>query len=523
MPSRESRRTKQRATEDTVTEFDRKKRQNPILWIFSVVILVIIIITFIGVPVAGKMGTGGRVVFGSFDKKEITYTPGNYLSIQKDNIAEELKITEASENQNLQIQALRVWRGAFERTVVHTGILLAAEKSGLTVSEDLIDKSIAKYGPYMVNGQFSIEEYNETPNAEKFATRQTFKEDVIHSQYVSDQADSQKISSKEAAFIAKMMSPEMKFEYVSYTFDSYPEEEVVAYGKANPALFRKMRLSRITISSSEGDAKTILKQLKENGNLFSDLARNQSKDSYAEKGGDMGYRYYYSIKQELETPEDADKIFALKPGELTEILKAPFGWTIYRCDEAVAESDMTKADDISVVRTYMNTFERGKIEDYFIAKGGEFKAGALSSSFEGAGQKHGLSVHTTDFFAINFGNIALMTQYGRLPFFKPLRTLDGDNALSGAMYKENVLKSMFSLKPQEISDPLIIDDSVVVVKAIEMRNADEEETSGVRLYYPYLVSSLRQEELSSMFLNSKKLNDNFYPVFEKYFLPETAE
>jgi hypothetical protein len=37
------------------------------------------------------------------------------------------------------------------------------------------------------------------------------------------------------------------------------------------------------------------------------------------------------------------------------------------------------------------------------------------------------------------------------------------------------------------------------------------------------VSSLRQEELSSMFLNSKKLNDNFYPVFEKYFLPETAE
>ena len=169
----------------------------------------------------------------------------------------------------------------------------------------------------------------------------------------------------------------------------------------------------------------------------------------------------------------------------------------------------------------MNTFERGKIEDYFVAQGNKFKSKALTDGFRQAGSAYNASVHTTDFFAINYGNISLDTQYGRIPFFKPLRTEDGDTTLSGAMSNENALKAMFSLKPMEISDPLIINDYVVVVQAIESRTASDEELSGVRLYYPYLVNSLRQEELASMYLYSKKLKDNFYPVFEKYFLPQS--
>jgi len=523
MPSRESRRLKQRTKKDeTVTEFERTKKRSPVLWIFSVILLVIIVVTFVGVPVAGRMGSSGRIVFGSYDKREISYTPGNYLSMQKDSIAKELDITGSTGEQNLQIQALRVWRGAFERTVIHTGILMEAEKSGLTVSEDLIDKSIAKYGPYSVNGEFSIELYNETPNAEKFATRKVFKEDLIHGQYVEDQTSNQKISSKEVDFIAKMMANEKRFEYVSFPLEKYPVDEVVSYGTANSALFKKMRLSKITISSSESDAKTVLKQLKENGNLFADIARNQSKDSYADKGGDMGYRYYYSLKQDMENPEDADKIFALKQGELSDIVKAaPAGWTIYRCEEDASDADLSKPEEIEVVRSYMNTFERGKIEDYFVAQGNKFKSKALTDGFRQAGSAYNASVHTTDFFAINYGNISLDTQYGRIPFFKPLRTEDGDTTLSGAMSNENALKAMFSLKPMEISDPLIINDYVVVVQAIESRTASDEELSGVRLYYPYLVNSLRQEELASMYLYSKKLKDNFYPVFEKYFLPQS--
>ena len=123
----------------------------------------------------------------------------------------------------------------------------------------------------------------------------------------------------------------------------------------------------------------------------------------------------------------------------------------------------------------------------------------------------------------NYGNIALLTQYGRIPFFKPMQTVDGDTSLSGAMYKENVLKAMFSLSPSDISDPLVVDDNIAVVKALDKRTASDEETSGVRLYYPYLAASLRQEELSRMFLYSEKLKDNFYSVFRRDFLLQNGQ
>ena len=102
-------------------QVEKKIKQHPILYIFSAVILVIIIVTFIGAPIAGNFSGGQRIVFGEYDGEKIEYYPGNYLSNQKDMLAQ--KMDNSSNNNNFQLQAYQIWRGAFERTILHVALL----------------------------------------------------------------------------------------------------------------------------------------------------------------------------------------------------------------------------------------------------------------------------------------------------------------------------------------------------------------------------------------------------------------
>lgn len=76
--------------------------------------------------------------------------------------------------------------------------------------------------------------------------------------------------------------------------------------------------------TSETDARNRLLQLKErieNGAKFEDLARLQSEDASASKGGDLGW-----INPGDTVPEFEKAMNALKPGEISDPVQTPFGW-----------------------------------------------------------------------------------------------------------------------------------------------------------------------------------------------------
>jgi len=76
--------------------------------------------------------------------------------------------------------------------------------------------------------------------------------------------------------------------------------------------------------TSEADARNRLLQLKEriqNGEKFEDLARLQSEDASASKGGDLGW-----INPGDTVPEFEKAMNALKPGEISDPVHTPFGW-----------------------------------------------------------------------------------------------------------------------------------------------------------------------------------------------------
>ncbi|HEY9147315.1 MAG TPA: peptidylprolyl isomerase [Thiobacillus sp.] len=76
--------------------------------------------------------------------------------------------------------------------------------------------------------------------------------------------------------------------------------------------------------TSETDARNRLLQLKErieNGAKFEDMARLQSEDASASKGGDLGW-----INPGDTVPEFEKAMNALKPGEISDPVQTPFGW-----------------------------------------------------------------------------------------------------------------------------------------------------------------------------------------------------
>jgi peptidyl-prolyl cis-trans isomerase SurA len=91
--------------------------------------------------------------------------------------------------------------------------------------------------------------------------------------------------------------------------------------------------------TSEADARNRLLQLKErieNGAKFEDMARLQSEDASASKGGDLGW-----INPGDTVPEFEKAMDALKPGEVSAPVQSPFGWHLIQVLER-RDQDVTQ-------------------------------------------------------------------------------------------------------------------------------------------------------------------------------------
>ncbi|GAB4481005.1 MAG: SurA N-terminal domain-containing protein [Burkholderiaceae bacterium] len=145
-------------------------------------------------------------------------------------------------------------------------------------------------------------------------------------------------------------SPEsVKAEYVVLTLDdvaaqlAVPEENLKAYYEQNKAAYgqpEERRASHILLTAGEGGsasdkagarkrAEELLARLRKNPGDFAQLAREFSKDpGSAAKGGDLGF---FGRNMMVKPFEDA--AFALKPGEISDVVETDFGFHIIRVDE----------------------------------------------------------------------------------------------------------------------------------------------------------------------------------------------
>ncbi len=485
---------------------DRKKKQHPFLWIFSITILVIIVISFVGAPLLRGFGSSSNeLVFGKYGDVEIAYSYGTYFARQLDILQDQYQ---SNGTDNYQYETYQIWKGAFDRAVFHTAILHSASISGVFISDRKIDKTLTQYGPYMDNGKFSPALYNATPDADRYTNRTIFREDLIQQQYLQD-IGGRLYSSSELTFIKEMSLIERNFRYVAFPISDYPLDEVSSYGKTNASLFRKISLSRISLKDDSKEAEVILNQLKENPALFEELAQNYSTDFYAEKGGDMGQVTYYSLGRDISSTSDTDTIFNLGAGEISALIETPYGYSIYRCDKVSQESDLKDENELNNILDYMLINEKGMIEDYFVAQAAAFRNTATATDFTESAASMGLTYNITDYFPINYGD-----SY----FMKQVKTIDDSRYFDTVATDERFLTSLFSLKADELTEPSIVGDAVLVAQMVSEQEMSEEELSYMDSFYPYLVNQIQQIELNSTFLGSDLLTNNFMSIFSQYIL-----
>ena len=101
------------------------------------------------------------------------------------------------------------------------------------------------------------------------------------------------------------------------------DEKLKKFYDENKNLFTELEASHILVDD-EDTAKEVQKKLEDGGD-FADLAKEYSKDGSAENGGDLGVFKKGDMVAEFE-----EAAFALKEGEVSDIVQSQFGYHIIK-------------------------------------------------------------------------------------------------------------------------------------------------------------------------------------------------
>ncbi|WP_274364864.1 peptidylprolyl isomerase [Paenibacillus thermotolerans] len=261
------------------------------IWMLIAVILLIVLVGVVWLNPFQKQGSAG--LGGAVAKV-------NGVSISKEQLYDEMYALGGDQTlQNMIDEEL---------------IRQEAEKAGVTITDADIDKEIDK-----VKSSFGSDEEFEYTLASYGMTLDSLKENM-----------------KTQVQLRKLLEPQV----------TVTDDDIKAYFDENLESLQtpeQMRASHILVETKE-EAEAILKQLKE-GADFAELAKEKSTDTQtAPSGGDLDFFERGRMEQAFDTAA-----FALKPGELSDIVETSYGYHIIKATDhkdAVTPTLDEKKDEI---------------------------------------------------------------------------------------------------------------------------------------------------------------------------------
>jgi len=490
------------------SEIISKFKANPAVFTGTVIILVLVIVSFVLVPAltpGARAGGSVDLTFGYYDKVPISYVPGNYFAQTYEWYSQYYR--DSINQDNYFYANANLWYQAFESAAVYTAVLHEVKKSGYTVPVKTVDQEVAKLPQFQENGRFSAALYQSMASNSRLALWRQINDELTQRQYYSDLSGLAK-SSAEGTFIAKMASPQRSFDMVFFSVDDFPDYEYMAYADENPGLFRSIHLSRISAGSSEREARQILDSIKNGSSSFEDAARAYSQDSYADRGGDMGIRLIYELEQEI-AQADMEKITGLGKGEYSDVIKDGENWAFFRVEEGVRPADVNDEAVMEKIRSHMRSFNRGRMEDWAVAQARDFIADAKAYGFDTALRRQGKEKSSFGPLPINYGDVDLFATLGNYSIPE----------LSNSSTDENFWKAIFSAPVNAFSEPVVQGNNVVVFLPTEQTKADEYTIEAIASTFSVGRSSFVNQSIHTYFLNSDKLDNRFWDTYFRYFMP----
>jgi hypothetical protein len=507
-----------------LVNFKKESKKSPhhnhkvFMTVGGIVIFIMATVAFILAPTFVGSAKGKDLPpLGVYKGHKIEYKQDSYFANMVSNIGTQYQ------NQGQKIDTsthFSIFNQAFNSTVVYYEANDRVEESKYLVTDSEISRNMLPYF-YDTNGKYSAKIYKDTPDSDKIKIQKSIKTSLIYQRYISDIFGTNiyspdksqyglKTTQKEMDFVSGMNSKERSFKMASFNTADYPKEEAEKYGKTNIAKFTKYNLLIATLQTQE-DADSVYKQIT-NGTLeFNDAVTQYSSKAYSNENGILSNNYAYQIDS-LVTSDTADAdITALKTladGKVSNVIKTSQGYSLFMGAGNPVEPNMSDPTVINDVFKYMTSYEKGEIEDYFVNKAKDLAADALTSSFTSSAKKYNANTNDIPSFAINYANNQLISS---IPS-------DSIPELDGAQSNKDFLEKAFALTKNEISEPIIIGQYIVLLQLDKETTETNINAEQFAMMYPYYTSQFDEKSLSGYVMTNDKLKNDLFSVYLKYFM-----
>lgn len=477
----------------------------------SLIILLICAFVFVILPaISGSTGKQGDIPsFGKYNGKEIRYEEGSDL---QDLVSQYAQMFQSYGQQLDQNTYYTIFNYAFSSTVARMAYTDAVEKSGYKVPKEAINRQLRPYF-YDETGKYSSKVYKQAPASEISTLRTSIEKNLISARFYDDNFASQtelfdgfalygiKHSDKELDFLSDYAANKRGFDMAVFPLSSYPEEEKIAYAEKNADKFNKYDFSVITVTD-KSTANTVAKRLANNEITFVDAISEYSEKNYSNTEGKLTFKYQYQIETLLSNKDDMATLKALTFDDVSPVIQTTNGYTIFKSDASMVAADFTNSDTVNAVSSYITTYESSMIEDYFSAKAKDFIAAAKASDFTEACAMYNIEKVEIAPFPMNYGAVSFAS------------SMDTDKtALANGNSNENFLKTAFSLKLNDFSEPLVMNNNIVV-----LQYTTEETVDGANSVILTDLQNYDEDSASDAIMNSPKLENNFINAYFEYFV-----
>ena len=502
------------------------------LAIGSIIILVFSVIAFVFIPAAGgQAGSAANAMIGKWKNQRLDYTADGLF------LREYRQLHRSAEMQGFLRSDNKIQQEFMERQIMRTAfnvsmVQLAAQHEALNAGFHLPNKNINKALMAFYtdsSGAYSEKMYTQTSEQQRLAYRREVIDYLTAQRYIEDNFGTYdnmfglKTSSAETAFVQKMAEKERSFNYVVFEESQFPAEKIRSYGEEHADLFAEHSFLMLTFASQE-DADKTAQALQKDEIKFEDAVVTNSTKLGTDSSGKLLSPYRTTVNRTFPESKDLDTVLKLGVDEVSPVVKTASGYAIVKCTAPVKAADFTLSETQDRVFSYMKSNERGIIEDYLEEKAKTFAAAAKaggSGGFAHEAELNDLVVQVSNPMVLNYGNADILPQI----------SAQSDSFFSAGMRNETFFKTAFSLKPEEISAPVLLGSNVLVLQLNEEKDASEEAKNKIATsyrqfasiwYYEYPLAMLAYQQLSwgqqtfiNFVLQSKNLTDNFNEVFNK--------
>lgn len=470
-----------------------------LLYIGSVFILILSAITFIFVPAMLDRGTGSAYSLGSYKGKKIELVPGTPLANALGNF-ELLYKDQLSQADNYPAEQQKYYRNgiyyqmynnAFNAAVSFLSAEYALKHAGYKPSTATVSRELLPY--FSDEKGYSARLYNSVSESQRNDLKKDVTNRLVWDQYYNDLFGTDrhtqdayyigltcmqnyvtymqqmqfgepatvggnalyglKASDAELAFLATLGATKRSFDMVAWDKTKYPDQEVIMYGVDHYELFNTHDISVISVDD-KAEAEKVLGQITNNEITFDDAVAEFSQKYYSGADGKITSNYEYQIKEIIPSEDDFNAVINLDVDAISGVIQTSNNsYSIFRRNEKRGLNHLNVEENIDVVRNYLDTHEAGIAEEYYKKLATDFAAQAVTSSFDAAARKFDVKKIAVPAFALNYGNAI---QGADLP--------SDISELSGANTNEHFLQTAFSLKNNEVSEPIVLGNNIIVLK-----------------------------------------------------------